>query len=325
LNHLQLHGITLMDVGTNDPSFVIKVLQATGTKLDSLQTGHELVDFARTAAKLRRAAKSLEHHLSDETANGSNSKDDKSEDSSPNKKEINTQSAADEPQLEHHNSTKMVVHGILDSSTQVLTKVSEVAIEMVKDLSAEEMSDLLLIYSTIPLQVDDLVNAIDDETRRRLKVLGFKGPTESVQDLARRAFDCSILTSNTLSSEAESSSAIDTIKNGIKSIFGVNEDRAEVSEEDMAALAALAETAQRTTTLIQETLGRMEQIRQGTGRDTESLLRGVEQGAAIELGRCQELVAAYRRIDFSTGIRTRRYDIARRRDISKRILSRLFP
>jgi hypothetical protein len=260
------------------------------------------------------------------TANGSNSKDDKSEDSSPNKKEINTQSAADEPQLlEHHNSTKMVVHGILDSSTQVLTKVSEVAIEMVKDLSAEETSDLLLIYSTIPLQVDDLVNAIDDETRRRLKVLGFKGPTESVQDLARRAFDCSILTSNTLSSEAESSSAIDTIKNGIKSIFGVNEDRAEVSEEDMAALAALAETAQRTTTLIQETLGRMEQIRQGTGRDTESLLRGVEQGAAIELGRCQELVAAYRRIDFSTGIRTRRYDIARRRDISKRILSRLFP
>ena len=38
------------------------------TKVDSLQTGQELVDLARTAAKLRRAAKSLEHQSSDEIA-----------------------------------------------------------------------------------------------------------------------------------------------------------------------------------------------------------------------------------------------------------------
>lgn len=319
-----------MDMGSSDPAFVISVLQAIESKVGSLQTGERLVDLAQTLAKLRRTVERLEQQSPEETRNDSRSSenlDEKQatdEDESGSDQSNNAKSANDEVIQEQQNSTIAIRSVILASTSQILAKISDAAIEMVHDLSAEEMRELLLVFLVTPFQVDDLVNSIDKETHRRLEVLGFKGPAESVQDLARRAFDSSVLASNTLSGESESTSTVDTIKNGIKAIFGVHQI-SEVSEPHVAALTALAENAQRTTTLIRETLGRMEQIRQGTGADTESLLRGAEQGTVIELGRCQELAAAYRRIDFSTGAQRCRYDSSRRRDISKRILSRLFP
>lgn len=320
----QLHGISLLNMASSDPEFVSSVAQALVSKLASLETGKEIVDVAMTAAKLRRATERLAEHPPTEDTTTTDSKQTAKEDAPENgddRKEIN----ATLDKVTTPLNVTAARNDILEAATELLTKVSTVAMKNIRDLSATEMSDLLLVYPTLPFQADDLVATIEEETSRRLEILSFKGPTESVQDLARRAFDSSVLATNTLSGESESSSTVDTIKNGIKAIFGVHDISEEASEEDVALLAALAENTQRTTTLIRETLGRMEQIRQGTGQETESLLRGIEQGTAIELGRCQELVAVYRRIDFATDYRQSRYDSARRRVISKRILSRLFP
>jgi len=307
-----------MDMTSSDPTFVSSALQVFETKVESLQSGEELVDIAQTVAKLRRAVERLEQHSSDESPKSQNGSNAEDEEQSLKQNEIDTATKEVTPE---HNITA-TRNAILESTTKLLTKVSVLATENVSDLSAAEMSELLLVFSLLPFRADKLVEAIDDETHRRLEVLGFTGPSESVQDLARRAFDSSVLASNTLSGESESASTVDTIKNRIKAIFGIHEMNEEASEEDMAMLAALADNTRRTTTLVRETLGRMEQIRQGTGTDTETLLRGAEQGTAIELGRCQELVAGYRRIDFATGSVGGRYDSARRRNISKRILSR---
>lgn len=315
-----LHGIVLMHMTSSDLAFVSLVLQALEAKVESLQMGQELVDVAQTVGKLRRAVERLQQQSSEDAPTDSkHAKDEDSESQQEN--EIVT--ANDEFTLEH-NAT-LVRNAILESTSEVLKKVSDLAIEKVNDLSAAEMRELLLVYSFLPFKAGDLVDTIEEEANRRLEVLGFKGPSESVQDLARRAFDSSLLASNTLSGESESASTVATIKNGIKAIFGVHDISEVASEENVAMLTALADNTRRTTTLVRETLGRMEQIRQGTGKDTETLLRGVEQGAAMELGRCQELVACYRRVDFSTGSQGGRYDSERRRGISKRILSRLFP
>mmetsp|Transcript_10800 Transcript_10800/g.16492 ORF Transcript_10800/g.16492 Transcript_10800/m.16492 type:complete len:94 (-) Transcript_10800:185-466(-) len=45
--------------------------------------------------------------------------------------------------------------------------------------------------------------------------------------------------------------------------------------------------------------------------------------AAMELGRCIELISSYHRIEFKTGARRSRYDEKRRSGIRKRVLSRL--
>lgn len=313
-----------MAMASSDPIFVSSVAQALVTKVEALQTGRELVDVAQTAAKLRRAMERLiEQNSSEETTATTDSNPINDDDAESGEKEKADDPPSEELAMEHNVTTAR--NAILESTSQLLTKVSELAIENVGSLTASELRELLLLYSSLPFRADSLVDTIEEETARRLKVLGFKGPTESVQDLARRAFDSSVLASNTLSEDSDSASTVNTIKNGIKAIFGVHEISKEASEEDLAMLRALAENTQQTTTLVRETLGRMEQIRQGTGTDTETLLRGAEQGAAIELGRCQELIAVYRRNDFSTGEPMGRYDSARRRGISKRILSRLFP
>ena len=313
-----------MDMASSDPTFVRIVLQSFASKVDSLQSGQQLIDLAQTMATLRRSVERQEEQLSEEASAstiGNGASDDGYE---ADQAENAVDASKDEVDLIEQNST-MIRNAILESTNQLLTTVAELATDKIRDLSAEEMRELLLVYSTLPFQADVLVDSFEEETFRRMEILGFKGPTESVQDLARRAYDCSLLMSNSLSVQMEGSSTVDAIKHGIKAIFGVHEMNEEESKVDVAKLNALADNSLRTTALIRETLGRMEQIRQGAGTDTETLLRVVEQGTALELGRCKELIAGYRRIDFSTGSRGGRYDSARRRDISKRILSRLFP
>ena len=310
-----------MDMVSSDPVFVSLALQVFETKIETLQTGRELVDIAQTVSNMRRAVERLEQLFSDGTNDDARDEGPAKDNDSDKEKEVEIANG----ELTNVHKATIARNAILESTTVLLTKVSEQATEIVQDLSATEMRELLLVYSTLSFRADAFVDAVDKETHRRLEVLGFTGPSESVQDLARRAFDSSVLASNTLSYGSGRNSKVDTIKHGIQAIFGVHEMSEEASDEDIAMMTALADNAKRTTTLVRETLGRMEQIRQGTGTDTETLLRGVEQGAAIELGRCQELVAVYRRIDFSTGFHGGRYDSARRRDISKRILSRLFP
>ena len=77
--------------------------------------------------------------------------------------------------------------------------------------------------------------------------------------------------------------------------------------------------------LVSRTADHVERVGRGAEINAELTLRGVEEGTAFELGRCQELVASYRRIDFATGTRQSRYDKDRRKEIAKRALSRLFP
>lgn len=305
-----------MGMVSSDPVFVSSVATSLASKVQSLEMGKELVDVALTTAKLRRSTKRYVQQSSDNAP---------SESIGDNGNKATKPQADQEEQIDPgidktaaELDASLARSDILDSTTQILTSLSTLAIEHVCSLSAGEMSDLLLVYSTLPFRSDDLVNAIEEETNRRLEILGFPGPEDSIQNLARRAFESSSLASNTLTTESK-------IKKGIKAIFGAHDISDEETEEHVALLAALAENTQRTTTLIQETLARMEQIKRGTGADTEALLRGVEQGTAIELGRCKELVSMYRRINFSTDSIESRYDSTRRRNISKRILSRLFP
>jgi hypothetical protein len=57
----------------------------------------------------------------------------------------------------------------------------------------------------------------------------------------------------------------------------------------------------------------------------DSLLASLHEDAAFELGRAIELIENYKRIEFSTGRRRSRYDSERRKEIAKRVLSRLIP
>jgi hypothetical protein len=302
------------------------VLQDFEGKVGALQSGKELTDLAETIAKLRRSIgskKSLD--------NGGAPSADVSE---TDRKENETDPILGEPVHEHtetdekeddkqeQNSTT-VTAAILDSTDRLLACVAEKAIEKVRDLSGAEMRKLLFVYLLVPFQADDLVDAMEEETNQRTAALSFAGDKERIQGLIRDAADSALQAYNSLS--ARPSTVGSTIKNGIKAIFGVHDVDEEISEGDAARLSQVAESVYRTSALSRDISERMERVERATGLDIETLMRGVEQGAAVELGRCRELIASYRRIDFATGSQGGRCDSERRKDIGKRLLSRLFP
>ena len=63
--------------------------------------------------------------------------------------------------------------------------------------------------------------------------------------------------------------------------------------------------------------------REASAREASS--RNAEwSAAAFELGRCRELIDAYRRLEFDSGTRRGRFTGYKRKNIGNRILSRLF-
>lgn len=295
------------------PSFVSAVLHNFEAKVGSLQSGKELTDLAETIAKLRcsiGSKKSLDNggaHTADDIETG--------------QKEDEIDTILGKPVHEQDSTTDATT--ILEVTNRLLAGVAEKAIEKVHELSGTEMRKLLLVYLLVPFQTDGLVDAMEEETNRRTAVLGFPGDTERIQDLARRAADSALQATYSLS--ARPSSVGSTIKNGIKAIFGVHDVGDEISEEDAARLSEVVDSIHCASILVRDISERMERVQRGTGFGAETLLSGVEQGAGVELGRCRELIACYRRIDFSTGSQGGRCDNERRKDTGKRLLSRLFP
>jgi hypothetical protein len=291
---------------------VSTVLHDFEAKVGALRSGKELTDLAETIAKLRRSIwskKSLDirgDHTADDTETG--------------RKEDEIDTILGKPMHEHNSTTDATA--ILEVTNRLLAGVAEKAIEKVHELSGTEMRKLLLVFLLVPFQCDSLVDAIEEETNQRMARLGFSSDKELIEDLAKRAADSALQARNSLS--AHPSTVGSTIKNGIKAIFGVH-DSDEISEEDAARLSKVADSIDRTSTLIRDISERMERVQRGTGLGVERLLSGVEQGAAVELGRCRELVEWYHRIDFSTGSHGGRCDNERRKDIGKRLLSRFFP
>jgi hypothetical protein len=121
----------------------------------------------------------------------------------------------------HEQNTATDATTIQEVTSWLLAGVAEKVIEKVHELSGTEMRKLLLVYMLGPFQTDGLVNAMEEEMNRRTAALGFSGGTERIQDLAKHAADIPPFRPV-------------TVKNGIKTIFGVHDIGNEFSEEDAA-------------------------------------------------------------------------------------------
>jgi hypothetical protein len=183
------------------------------------------------------------------------------------------------------------------------------------------MRRLLLIYAVTPFQADAVVNSIEKQVEERLKALSATEKSGVTVDEAVRVAAEGMLRANQRLFDKGGESPVAVIKHGIKSLFRHSENDEEQSGE-AEELAKCMHQASASTQLLAD---KVFQLRKGMGADVEAILQGREQSIVVELGRCLELIQSYRRIDFDTGARQTRYDRTRRRDIGKRVLSRLFP
>lgn len=214
----------------------------------------------------------------------------------------------------------------------ILSELANEASRKTSRLRSQELRKLVQIYAIMPFQADCMVDAIAKEVSTRLSAMEIsssKSITDDVLSLVRDAAGSAMEAAATISKfSPDGKASTKSFTDGIKAFFdrgfsSQEDDALESQNESESALVDLAERVNQAAASACKAAARIERIEKGALLDAETAFRSVEEGAAFELGRCRELIASYRRMDFETGKRKSRYDKIRRKGIEKRILSRL--
>ena len=167
-----------------------------------------------------------------------------------------------------------------------------------------------------------MINNLSEEVEHRLSHLQ-RSPDGSFESLLKNTRSKTISVNTTLFGDEGSDSPFSIIKNGILSFFHAADDSEKKEENNLTD--ELASMIRESTAIASKAADRAEELRSASGVSLDSLVQNLKQGSAFELGRCNELIENYRRVEFSTGKQRSRYDRERTKDIAKRVLSRLLP
>jgi hypothetical protein len=210
------------------------------------------------------------------------------------------------------------------SCDSILVAIAAEAGRMSTELRADEIRRLLMVYSLLPFRADDLIGTLDGEISKRGNHLKSSRDV-NVGALLREAATNTSAVNTILFDEPAEDSRINAIKNGIKSFFRYpDSDGTEDGDEEKKISELLSEMIQNSAASTLKAAQILEEIGSASLVTPDDVIQNLGAGAAFELGRCKELIESYRRIEFSDGTRRSRYGKGRK-DIAKRVLSRLMP
>jgi len=234
-----------------------------------------------------------------------------------------------------HNETTASDAEVAKMCDILLTRLSERAIEIIQNLKAQSLLEILMALSLLPLQADDCVDAIEREVRGRVRVLE-AAPDRNIDELLQQiASDASNAKRALFGDDEprETKSPFAGLRHGLKAMFGSSKAPDHSGGEQVNEATASHETGDDELAVkIKDSLQSIANAATAIGNATESskssldrMIVSSQQEALFELGRCSELIEQYRRIDFASGSRRSRFDEDRRRDMAKRLLSRKLP
>jgi hypothetical protein len=302
--------------------FLLNVLKEVESKARSLKSGDELCNLAETIALLMDSLKSRKgvqtepiSSLETNSESSSTALDGSGNDDNPSGGQAGS-FPVDE---------SAVCDELWDGCGRVLEEIASRVQKERNRLTASEMRRILSVYSFLPFRADELIDQLDPEVSKRM--LQIKSSSElSLEALVERAQSENQAINRTLFKETDSS-AFASLKSGLMSLFQAvdeNEGADDMFEENKLT-EELAHLVQKSVSSTCEVSEKVQDWSSGTQASLDSLMQSVDEASLFEYGRCQELIAHYRRVEFSTGTFRSRYDKERRKDIAKRVLSRLLP
>ncbi|KAG7351141.1 hypothetical protein IV203_010501 [Nitzschia inconspicua] len=313
LNRL-VRGLVLMKAMPQALSLFPPILERISELLPEVENGSELCDIAASLGLVKEAMAKPEHG---EKKSGGDDVEESSSDS--------TVVAITKEETEKDNTARYELNTAVDG---VLDSIGSVVQELCPRLTAKDIRRILEVYSLLPFQADDMVDAIANEVVGRLSAIEELSKNRTLDDLLADAKQKSAIVKSTLYEEADKS-FLDSIKSGFLSLFGSNNDEQKEDEEEPDERTVMTE---RIASMIQDSVATTSKAAERAQAEESILLTTLDESllllreeVSFELGQCVELIENYRRIEFSTGKRRSRYDRDRRNDIAKRVLSRLFP
>ena len=311
-----IRGLVLMKMTfSSDQPFLLRVLTRISKQIPGITTGNDLCSLAVTIGILKEASKT-----------------------SPEKKEVyNEEEVPSETikedetslsQIKDPDNISSVQEQLSSRSDDVLDSIAEIATELSKQLTANEIRRLLEVYSLLPFQADTLVDCLSEEVSNRLTALRDLQRTQTLDVLLKDASRKSSVVRSSLFDDSNAS-LFGSIKAGIRSFFGSTNDEQQeadqIDDEGTKMTEEIASIIQDSISASSDAASRAEADQSALQISLDNVIQTLQEEASFELGRSQELVENYHRTEFTTGKRRSRYDKDRKNYISKRVLSRLLP
>ena len=205
----------------------------------------------------------------------------------------------------------------------LLTAVASACIDQLPTFTAEGMLRIVTVMCNVPFQCDDLISAIESEVDQREQNL--EQPTDLESSIQIALSSVLSIKDRILDEDDDSKSPLSAVQNGLRSIFrqSTKDLDDEIPDEPEATPDHSLDTKEVKQLLIAATSA-LDSLKASFQADTmRSSVKSVDNEFA--LSRCRVAIDQYRRIDFRQGSRESRFDQQRRRDMSKRLLSRLLP
>jgi hypothetical protein len=320
--HGFIRGLVMMKVENSHQTVLSQALHRIKDMFSRPVTSKAICTFAEDVGLVRESLSGqqrIKHTDSDTISPG------KTENAS-NHQDVKDQ----EMEVEESSSGDLEDEDLLALTDELLCLVAKAASDMSKSFAAGEIRRLLEVYSLLPFQADEMVQLLASEVSERLTAIEELSGNQALGLLLKNADEKASVFKRTLYEESDDKSFFDSMKTGFMSLFGskteentntedgdidssdaLTEQIASMLQASIAATSAASHSAQAEESALQMRL--------------DSLLASLHEDAAFELGRAIELIENYKRIEFSTGRRRSRYDSERRKEIAKRVLSRLIP
>jgi len=328
-------ALVCMNAFTHYSKSLLEILKLVESRISTISNLDLLCDLAECISSIRQSLPALETSTKseekvqmDQSITNSTKPQDGKEESNPVDAVVDS--------LDPKNRMAEF-HKICDRS---LSSIAETAQSLLSKSRPKELRRLLVVLTGLPFQADELVEAIDKDVDVRMKkmdetiALDAKGsPEEIVRRIASRSNKIAESIEELLGNTVETPFKL--LTNAIRSLFEMKrrtsstttttqtpEEDKEKAATQMQLMSALKEIREITklATNFSSRNRYSEQVLQLNNHDIDY---PHVSSAAMELGRCIELISSYHRIEFKTGARRSRYDEKRRSGIRKRVLSRL--
>lgn len=302
----------------SDPTFMLNVLQEVQLQVENLDVTEDLCSVAETAALLKEALKSGEGRDVSTSSDPLNMPEiPEVSEKVTDPFEVKPISAEVDPELSRMSTEDEMV----DLCDEMLALIASKMPDKINHCTAQELRRLLSVYSLLPFQADRLIQEIEKEVEGRLPQSD-SIPRVTVEEILQDAKAKNEIVQKVLFHQTDSSSLSTTLKNSVMSLFRAS-DKAGPEETNLPEDLALMIRESIASTL--KVSASLQGMRSTLNVSIDTIGQQASEGMYFELGRCQELIANYRLVEFSTGTRRSRYDKERRKEISKRVLSRLLP
>ena len=233
---------------------------------------------------------------------------------------------------QRHNAS---VNELFESCTKILSLIANTARGILPKFKANELHCLLQSFAMIPFQVDQFVEDVEREVHQRLGLMDSTSTVNDrigVLDLVQNTANLANEASDSMASLVSSNKSTDgLLKTGMKTLLeltSISSKEKKYNDDDnnnnILDWTEAETKLQQTVTAASIALQRFHESNRQSGTDLDTMIHNFENGVIVDLGRCLELIAGYKRYDFQSHRRKSRFDDSRRKVVTNRLLGRLF-